>query len=166
MMLYCGLDAAGWKQRTDRIDHAKNHCADELRAWFLGIPIPEDFDINGSAMMTPEKQRMMASSTDSAESVAMSIIQQGSVGITDTVVSSSHLSRLLEIHSQVEKFDMPKGMALNNMFTRLGYSKVEKQVKWQGQTYTIWVKDGVELTNDEIRLVLDKSNPNSNPTQT
>lgn len=162
MMTYCGLDAAGWKRRTDSIDHAKNHCADELRAWFLGIDIPADFDINGSAPVTPEKQRMMASSSDNAESVAISIIANGGVGITEKVVSSSHLSRALGLRSQTDGFEMPKGMALNHMFTRLGYSKVEKQIKWNAQTYTIWVKDGVELSNDQIRFELE----NSNRTQT
>jgi Uncharacterized conserved protein len=157
MMAYCGLDAAGWKHRTDSIDYAKNHCANELRAWFLGIEIPEGFDINGSALVTPEKQRMMASSSDNAESVALSIIQAGSVGITENVVSSSHLSRLLQIRAQVEGFELPKGTALNHMFTRLGYSKIDKQIKWQGQTYTIWLKDGVELTNDDVRKVLEST---------
>lgn len=158
MMRYCGLDAAGWKARTDAIDHAKNHCASELRAWFLGVAIPASFDISGSALVTPEKMRMMASSSDNAESAAMSIISSGGVGVTENVISSSHLSRLLQIRSQIDGFDMPKGMGLNHMFTRLGYSKVEKQIKWQTQTHTIWLKDGVELTNDEIRLALDNSN--------
>lgn len=166
MMTYCGLDAAGWKRRTDEIDHAKEHCADELRAWFLGIEIPAWFDANGSAPMTPEKQRMMASSTDDAESVALSLIANGGVGITENVVSSSHLSRMLHVRSQVDGFDMPKGTALNHMFTRLGYSKVDKQIKWNGQTFTIWLKNGVELTNEEIRLALDTSNLTQTQPQT
>lgn len=166
MMAYCGLDAAGWKARTDVIDHAKNNCADELRAWFLNIDIPVGFDINGSALVTPEKQRMMASSADGAESVAVSIIANGGVGITENVVSSSHLSRALGLRSQTDGFELPKGMALNHMFTRLGYSKVEKQIKWLGQTYTIWVKDGVELSNEDIRFALDSSNLTQTQTQT
>jgi hypothetical protein len=162
MMTYCGLDAAGWKHRTDSIDYAKENCASELRAWFLGMEIPAWFDVNGSAPMTPEKHRMMASSTDDAESIALSIIANGGVGITENVVSSSHLSRMLQIRSQIDGFELPRGVALNHMFTRLGYSKMEKQIKWQNQTYTIWLKNGVELTNEQVRLALE----NSNPTQT
>lgn len=158
MMTYCGLDPQGWKHRVDSIDYAKENCASELRAWFLSMDIPATFDINSSAPMTPEKLRMMASSTDDAESVASAIIQNGGVGITENVVSSSHLSRQLHIRSQIDNFDMPKGTALNHMLTRLGYSKVEKQIKWMAQTYTIWLKNGVELTNEEIRLALDTSN--------
>jgi hypothetical protein len=132
----------------------------------LSIPIPGDFDVNGSALVTPEKQRMMASSADNADTVASAIIQQGAVGITENVISSSHLSKLLNYRSQIDGFEVPKGMALNHMFTRLGYSKAEKQVKWLGQTFTIWLKDGVELDNDQIRLALDHSNLTQTQTQT
>ena len=162
MMRYCGLDGLGWKARTDAIDYAKNHCAGELRAWFLSVQIPSSFDINGSAMMTPEKRRMMATSKDDAESAALAIINAGAQGITDNVISSSHLSRLLHIRSQLDGFELPRGIALNHMLTRMGYSKLEKQVKWNGQTHTIWLRDGVELTNDDVRIALE----NSNPTQT
>src|SRR5690606_7044358 len=116
--------------------------------------------------MTPEKTRLMASSSDNADSVAASIIMAGGVGITENVISSSHLSRALNARSMIDGFEMPKGIALNHMFTRLGYSKVERQVKWQTQTHTIWLKDGVELSNDEIRLALDNSNLTQTGTQT
>lgn len=166
MKAYCGLDDAGWKARADAIDYAIRHCASELRAWFLGVDIPPTFDINGSAMMTPEKHRMMASSSDNAESVALSIIENGSVGITQNVVSSSHLSKMLEARARIDGFDMPRSIALNHMFTRLGYSKVERQIKWQGATFTIWLKDGVNLTPDQIRLELDSSNQPQTVSQT
>lgn len=163
MMTYCGLDAAGWKARTDAIDYAKEHCAGELRAWFLSLAIPPEFDINGSAMMTPEKRRMMESSEDEAESAAKAIIAEGSHGVTPRVFSSAHLSRLLHIRSQVEGFDLPRGIALNHMFTRMGYSTGER-VKWNGETCRVWVKNGVELTNDDVRCQLDESSPKLSPT--
>lgn len=159
MRTYCALDEAGWKARTDAIDHGKEYCAGEFRAWFLAIEIPQSFDVNGSAMMTPEKKRMMASSTDDAESLAESIIAEGGYGITPNVLSSSQLSRLLAMRSVGLGFEAPKGTALNHMLTRLGFSKLENYVKWDGQTHTIWVKNGIELTKDQIRLELCKSQP-------
>lgn len=166
MMRYCGLDAGAWKARTDAIDHAKDHCQDELRAWLLSIAIPADFDINGSAMMTPEKRRMMASGADDAESIAESVINAGGVGISANVFSSSCLSRVMQIKAQIESLEIPRGIALNHMLTRIGYSKLEKQIKWNDQTHTIWLKNGVELDNEQIRTALDNSNqtqtPNSN----
>lgn len=163
MMAYCSLDAFGWKARTDAIDYAKNNCAGELRAWFLGITIPPEFDINGSAMVTPEKSRMMASSKDDAESVVESIISDGGVGVTDKVVSSGHLSKLLEYRSRSGGFEVPRTTALNFILTRLGYSKMDDRIKWRGETLRIWVKDGQELTNDQVRCQLDSSSPNLSP---
>jgi hypothetical protein len=163
MRTYCGLDAAGWKARTDAIDYAKEHCAGELRKWFLSIPIPATFDINGSAMMTPEKQRMLASSEDEAESVAKSILAAGAHGVTARVFSSAHLSRLLEARSRFDSFDMPQGKKLHHMFARMGFSRLDRDVKWNGVACTVWVCNGTELTNDDIRSELSNSDPNSDP---
>lgn len=149
MMSFCGLDAEGWRARTDAIDKAIKNCAGELRAWLLSIAIPADFDINGDAMWTPEKRRMMASSTDDAESVA----QELTAG--KKIVSSSILSTQLSIRAQLDNFDVPRGIALNHMLTRLGFSKYEKQVKWNGRSHTIWMRNGVNFTNDEIRSELE-----------
>lgn len=157
LLEYCGLDAVGWKARTDAIDHAKNHCAGELRAWFLSLTISPEFDINGSAMMTPEKRRMMASSADEAESAAKSIIADGAFGVTERVFSSSHLATLLEFRSKSGGFEVPRGIALHHMFTRMGYSNMESQVKWNGVPCRIWLRNGVELSNDEVRSQLDQS---------
>lgn len=163
MLLYCGLDAASWKRRTDAIDAAKERCAGELRAWLLGITIPAEFDIGGSAMMTPEKRRMLASSKDDAESVIESLIADGAVGICRDVVSTSHLSRLVAQRSQGGAFDVPKTTALSFILTRLGYSKVDDRIKWRGETLRIWLRNGVELTNDEVRDKLDNTSPNMSP---
>jgi len=163
MLAYCGLDAAGWKARTDAIDHAKNHCAGELRAWFLSFPIPDSFDINGSAMMTPEKRRMMSSGEDEAESVAKAIIAQGAHGVTARVFSSAHLARLLEARARFDSFAMPQGKALHHMYTRMGFSKLERDVKWNSTACTVWLRNGVELTNEEIRSELSISDLNSDP---
>ena len=164
MYVYRGLGGeAGAKAATDAMDHAWRYCAGELRAWFLSIQIPPTFDINGSAMMTPEKKRMMASSVDDAESVAAAIINEGGLGISDKVVSSSMLSVQLSYRASQDGFEIPRSTALNHMLTRLGYSKLEKQVKWNARTHTIWVKNGVEFDNDQVRFELERtSNPTSN----
>lgn len=163
MLAYCGLDAAGWKARTDAIDYAKNHCAGQLRAWFLGLTIPETFDANGSAMVTPEKRRMMASSKDDVESVVEALIAEGGVGITDGIVSTSHLSRLLAQRAPAGGYDVPKTSALTFILTRLGYSKLDKQVKWRGEPLRVWVKNGVEVTPEGVRSQLDHSLPHLSP---
>lgn len=156
MYAYCGLNEHQWRERTLAIDHAIKHCADELRTWLLSVTIPVAFDVDGDAMWTPEKRRMMASSSDDAESVAQEIILTGAPGVTSKVLSSAMLSVHLNIRAQQDGFDMPRGMALNHMLTRLGFSKNDKPVKWNNKTHTIWLRDGTNFTNDEIRLELER----------
>lgn len=157
MMRYCGISAAQWKERTDAIDRAIKNNAGELRAWFLGVSIPPEFDVDGSAMMTPEKMKMMSSSKDQAETVAADIIATGAIGVTANVISSSMLSALLENRAQFDRFDVPRSTSLNHMLTRMGYSKMEKLVKWNGRSHSIWVRDGLDLDNESVRLELDRS---------
>jgi hypothetical protein len=156
-MRYCGVDVAGWKGRMASIDHAVNNCAGELRKWFLSIQIPADFDINESALETPEKRRMKAMGQDSAEMAALDIIEGGGVpGITRDVFSSSILTQQLTWRAAQEGFEVPKTSNLNFMLTRLGYSQVERVIKWNGRTHRVWLRNGVELGNEDIRLRLDQ----------
>lgn len=155
MMRYCGLTAEGWKARTDAIDHAWRHCAGELRAWFLSLPIPASFDKDGSALLTPERMQMMATGMDDVESIAAQIIEDGGMGITKNVFSSSCLSQQLKIRAQFENFEIPRTTTLSHMLTRLGYSKLSKQIKWRGQTHTVWIRNGISEENDAVRLELD-----------
>jgi len=153
----CSLDERTWEQRTQAIDYACINCGGELRAWLLSIRIGDEFKKDASAPLTPERLRMMATSVDDAESVAQQIITMGAHGITENVVSSSCLSNFMKIKAIQDGFDLPKGAALNHMLTRMGFSKLEKQVKWRNSTHTVWVKNGISDNNDEIRAILDKS---------
>jgi hypothetical protein len=159
MYAYCGLSEDAWKQRTKAVDFAWKNRASELRAWFLSLQIAIDAD--GSALMTPEKMQMMASSQEDAESVAEGIIADGATGITSKVISSSCLSQMLKMRAMTEGFEVPKTTSLNHMLTRLGYSKLPKQIKWRDSTHTVWVKNGF---SGDIRFELDNSKPTSNPT--
>lgn len=158
MLRYCGLTQAAWDARTAAIDHAWRECQSELRAWLLGVQIGPEFNIRGSAMMTPEKRMMMATSQDDAESAAAQIIEEGALGVTKKLFSSSCLSNMLRFRAAQDNFDIPKTSNLNHMFTRMGFSKFPKPIKWRGATHTIWIKDGFSDNLDEIRLELDASN--------
>src|SRR3546814_280620 len=83
----------------------------------------------------------------------------GGVGVTERVLSSAHLSKLLRMRAPAGEFDIPQSSAFSHMLTRLGYSKVEKQVKWRGEPLRVWLKNGVELDNDQIRSQLDLTLP-------
>lgn len=160
MYAYCGMTQAEWKARTDAVDFAWRNRASELRAWLLSLDVSY-LDPDGSALMTPEKMQMMATSQEDVESVAESIISEGAYGITRKVISSSCLTHLLKIRAVGEGFEVPKTTGLNHMLTRLGYSKLPKQIKWRDSTHTVWVKNGF---SGDIRFELDNSKPTSNPT--
>lgn len=157
MIRYCGLDPAGWSARTKAVDYAIHNLSHELRAWFLSVDIGAEFDRNGSAPITSERGRMLGSTTDDIESIAQSVIAEGAHGVSESVISSSCLTNLLRIRAVAENLDVPKGMALNHMMGRMGYAKVNKQIKWKNATHTIWVRNGVELDSDTVRAILDKS---------
>jgi hypothetical protein len=162
MWAYCGLDAQAWRARTDAIDWLWREGASELRSWLLTLPI-DGLDITGSALETPERMKMMASSQDDAESVAQSIIMEGAYGVTPRVVSSVLLGHALKLKAASEGFEVPRSTALNHMMTRLGYSKVAKQIKWKGITHTVWVRNGFTDDNDAIRLELDTTSNHLQP---
>lgn len=164
MQAYCGLDAESWKGRTGLIDRAIRELPGELRSWLLGVQIDAGFDIRGSAMVTPEKMRMMATSNDDAAGAAESIIMEGAAGITRNVLSSSCLSALLRLRAQQEGFEVPRSTALNHMLTQMGYSKLPKQIKWRGQTHTMWVRNGFTEEPEGLRLELETNRkPNLKP---
>lgn len=160
MWRFCGLDAKSWEARTQAIDYAYKHCAGELRAWFLSIEIGPEFRPDASAMMTPEKRQMTATGQDDVESIALQIIEDGARGVTKNVFVSSCLSNMLRLRAAQDNFDVPKTTSLSHMFTRIGFSKFPKAVKWGGQSQTIWVKNGFQ---GDIRLELDNSQPNFQP---
>lgn len=164
MYRYCGFASAeAWAAgRTTPMDRAWRHCADELRAWFLSIQIPTTFDINGEALWTPEKLKMMASSKDDAESIAEQLLEDGAVGVSKNVLSSAALGTALGFKASGGEFEVPKGWAMNHMLTRLGYSKYPKIVKWNGRTHTLWVRNGFTTDVEGLRSELDKT-LNANP---
>jgi len=163
MRAYCELDEAGWADRTDAVDRLWRLHASEARAWLLSVPV-DGFDGRGSAPTTPEKSRMMASGQDDAEAVAAGIIEEGANGVTVNVLSSACLSNILKIKAAVEGFEVPRSTALNHMLTRMGYSKILKQIKWRGATHTLWVRNGFTEDVERLRVELDKNlQPNHQP---
>lgn len=160
MLRYCKMTLEEWETRTRAIDHAWKNCGGEFRAWFLSMQIPATFNPDGHARMTPEKLLMVSTSQDDAESIAAQIIEDGGVGITTSVFSSSALTNMLRFRSAQENFDLPKTSNLHHMLTRLGFSKFPKLVKWNGKPHHIWIKNGFKADNDSIRSQLDSSLPN------
>ena len=154
MLTYCAIDKDAWKARTDAIDTLWRLHASEVRTWFLSLQLTE-FNKDGSAMHTPERLSMIATSTDDVDDIALQIINEGATpGVTKDVISSSLLGQALRIRSILHNFEPPKGMAMNYMMTRLGYSKHPKMVKISVHPHTVYVRNGKSLDNDQIRAYL------------
>jgi len=151
---YCGLDAAGWVARTQAIDYAYKNCAGEFRNWLLKWEIDSGVNFDSSALITPEFYQMMATSQEDSEAIAAQIIMDGAHGVTNNVLSSACLSKVMKVMSLASGSELPRTAALNHMLTRLGYSKYPKMVKWDGSMHTIWVRNGQTYNPDELRIEL------------
>jgi len=125
----------------------------ELRRWLLDHQISESFKPNGRAPATTEKQLMVAMSASPEEEAIRDAITAGSVGVTDTVLSSSCLSEAIAT-SGVE---VPQTSALNRLLAKMGWVKVPKKVKWRGRAHTVWVRGQSSLDNDVLREILEKT---------
>jgi hypothetical protein len=156
MYTYCGLTEEEWTTRIKRVDRLWREHGNEARAWFLSADLA-GFDPDGKALRTVEFSKMMASSQDDSEGVAEALINEGCHGVGKLVLSSNCLSHGLKVRAQLEGFEVPRSTALNHMLTRLGFSKIPQQIKWKNSTHSVWVKNGVNLDNDGLRLELDKT---------
>lgn len=107
MLEKCKIDEAGWKVRIAQIAAVIEQAPGELRKWLLAVQIPATFQPNGEAMVTPEKRRMQASSSDEIETLAMSIINAGGLGITPKCLSSHLFSKTLTMRCLIDSVDAP-----------------------------------------------------------
>jgi len=155
MFTVCGLSQDAWKARRAAIFNAMEKVPGEFRRWFAEQVLPVDFDSDGDAPATPEKRRMLATSSDEVETIAMSIVSTGGFGVTDRVLSSHCFSSLLKARCAFDGVDAPKTSSLNHLLSRLGYQKLGGQVKWLNRSHTVWVKDGPDLETDAVRAALD-----------
>jgi hypothetical protein len=160
MRVYCALDGDAFQARFDAIDNAYKNHAGELRAWLLSVPVDMTIVRAAYVLTTPEKRRMMASSRDDVETVAAQIIDEGSYGVSRTVISSGCLTGALKIRAAMDNFDVPKGIEVNRMLTRLGFSQVEKVIKWDGKAHRVWIIDGQSEEPDDLRSQLATTKPN------
>lgn len=154
MAAVCGLSRDALYARFRTIDYAMKHCGGELRAWLLSVDTSA-FDPDANALWTPEKSRMMASSRDDLETIAGGIIAEGAYGVTDSVLSSSCLMNILKTRAVVDSFEIPKTTNVNHLLTRLGFSQLEKPVKWQGKAHRLWIRNGISENSDDLRKILD-----------
>ena len=130
----------------------------QWRQWLCAIDVSA-FDPDGRAPYTAEKQRMVATSRDSAEEILDQILEDGGLGIHRDAFCSSVLSATLRNRALTTGAEIPKSSAWNAMLARLGYEKLEKVIKWNGQAHRVWAKSGVVQDLERVREILDSTRP-------
>ena len=134
-----------------------------LRKWLLEYQINPLFNPKGQAPSSLAKDQMINLNTSDEFGAVKDLIEEGGYGFNGKILSSKHLSTALSLMEDVE---VPKSTALHKMLLKLGFSKMEKKIKWKGVACHVWIKGSyLELfnrldeasTNDKIRSLLDEN---------
>lgn len=134
-----------------------------LRRWLLDYPISAAFKPNGSAPMTDEKALMIGMGTTEEEDAVLDVLanceasdvpgeERGPTrGVTPTLFSSRCMGDALVLSDLDVAINTT---SRNRLFSKVGFTKLPKKVKWNGEAHTIWVKGAVRLEPNKIRLAL------------
>lgn len=144
------------REYFDALHNAIQKHADALRRWLLDWDISGSFDRNGRAPETEEKKVMISLGVSDEEAIARDIIQRGTTGVSERIVSTSDLAMAMLGH----QIPAPKGRAMNSLMLRLGYTRVEKPINWtghDGKTRRIWIKDRVVPDTATLHIWLNET---------
>lgn len=147
-----GLTVEGLFKMYETIFNSfKNHRA-EWRKFLIDYQVSGNFYPNRDAPLTEEKNEMRISGEDVHEGIARQCIEHGSVGVGRSVLSSSCLTAAMRAVCLQDGIEPPKTTSVNHMLTRLGYSQVAMQVKWDGKPHRVWWKRGEVVNNSTAVL--------------
>jgi len=124
--------------------------------WLREWPIAAEFDRNSSAPRTAEKQHMRQSSRGDIEQIARSVIEDGALGVTKSVVSSSSLVNAMKMLLIQEGLELPKTNGIGQLLTKLGFTYYNR-VQWRGATHRVWLRGALTMNRDDVVITLDSS---------
>ena len=114
-------------------------CGAQLRRWLLDYKLADDFNPNGTAPVTDEKERMIASSISDESQLIQEILDAGGMGISRNAFISSVVRDQLTMSHEGANIS-------NNQFNfelqKLGWEKFPKRVFFNGKTEILWVRGG------------------------
>ena len=128
----------------------------ELRRWLLDHTISASFKPDSAAPMTEEKAVMIGMSVSEEESTVREILEKGGVGIAPDIFASSYLS------SEVVMSGSDISLAtsgLSRLFSKVGFTRMPKKIKWRGKTEIVWVKGHKHWEPASLRARLNKTLP-------
>jgi len=126
----------------------------EMRAWLMGIDL-SDFNPDGRAPWTAEKERMVASARDGIEELIDDVLHEGGRGITVEAFSSAALQSRVRLKAMSGLFEIPNSIGWNHTLARMGYEKLPKVVKWDGGAHRVWAKNNFKGDWEKIKAVLE-----------
>jgi hypothetical protein len=129
----------------------------QWRKWLLEYQIPEWFDAEGEAMHTDEKEIMRDSGDDVEETLIKSVIEDGAIGVSMQVVSTSCLQAAVKARSFIEGVDLNKQVVTHHILNRMGFVKVSQKqtIHWDGKNHRVWLRAGIAPNNEVIRQLLE-----------
>lgn len=153
------LAAAGiGKEYWDKLHTAYGLHADVLRAWLLEIDT-SGFDPMAAPPLTAAKTEMIKKSLSADAAAIKELIELGRSGIGRHVVATDCLNTALKAEGQQTLATSRCSVA----FDELGWRRIEKAVKWNGQPRRVYVDgalgwpEGEEELRQAIKAQLDET---------
>jgi len=140
----------------------KDHAAG-LRKWLLEYQLSPLFNPKGQAPSSLAKNQMISLNVADEFGAVKDLIAEGGYGFNEQILSSKHLAMAISL---IEEIEVPKGKALQKMLLKLGFSCMEKPVKWRTTKCQVWLKGssseffkGLDdsAKNEKVRSLLDKT---------
>lgn len=152
----------------DRLHDAIQQHPAVFRRWLLDYRISDTFRPNGSAPMTAEKAVMISMGSSEEEDAVRDVLstceasatpgdERAAVrGVTPNLFSSRCMGDALVLSDADISIN---GYTRNKLFGQVGFTKLPKKVKWNGEAHLIWVKGGLNPEPELVRQILDKTLP-------
>jgi hypothetical protein len=127
---------------------------EELRKWLVEMPLSSLFSADSSAPQTSEKSSMVAMNVSHEEELVTAALADKGSGIGEKVVMLSSIAASISQKSGGEILGVKE---IARVLTKLGWLKVQEQIKWRGKPVRVWVKGISASATTQIRLALDEA---------
>ncbi|GJE41868.1 DUF5906 domain-containing protein [Methylobacterium soli] len=128
--------------------------APAIRRWLLNWKISDQFNPNGHAPHTEERDIMIGASKSEEDDALRELVERGGIGFNSDVV---FVPKLLEAYNALlPSHEAIKGQSLSNPLRKLGLVKW-KRMRWNGESQNVWLRSPVGATELSVRAMLDKT---------
>lgn len=126
----------------------------QWRAWLESIDL-SDFNPSARAPVTDERARMVASAKSEVDDLIEEILEQGGLGLSKDVFCSGILQSTLKTTAMMRGVEIPTSKAWHALLSRMGYERLERPMKFNGQTQKVWARSKFARNFEQVRLMLE-----------